>query len=148
MPRPLCTLKRQEAWSSAHRIRNPKWDDEKNAAVFGKCAHTHGHNYLIEVSVKGPIDEDTGMVLNLVLLKKWIQTAVLDPLDHKFIDEDVSYFKDGGVPSSAENIARYAFDGIKAEMEKDSETPKECVLESVKLWETPKNIVEYRGERE
>ena len=92
----------------------------------------------MEITVKGHVDPITGMVMNITDLKKIINKIVMIPLDHKHLDKDVPYFKD--IVSTTENVAIYIFSGVKSEL------PKQAVLHEVKIWETEKNIVVYRGE--
>lgn len=113
--------------------------DEENSNVFGKCNSKfgHGHNYSVEVSVRGPVDVKTGMVMNLTDLKDIMNEYIMKPLDHKNIDKDVLYFK--AIPSTAENIAVFIWDSI------DGRISKPASLFQVKLFETDKNFVVYRG---
>lgn len=100
-------------------------------------------NYVIfssvEVTLKGPVNPDTGMVENMNELKRAINVAVMDVLDHKNIDKDVSYFKD--VVSTTENVAVFIWDNLKMHLKKPS------LLYEVKLHETNKNIIVYKGEK-
>lgn len=118
-----------------------KLSDEENKIVFGKCNNPngHGHNYSVEVSVRGPVDEKTGMVMNLVDLKKVMDQSIMEPMDHKNLDKDVEYFKT--IPSTAENIAVFIWDSIKLKLSNPE------LLYEVKLHETENNIVLYRGKR-
>lgn len=77
-------------------FRSPMLSDEKNKEVYGKCNNPngHGHNYGLEITVRGPVDPATGMVMNLSDLKKYIEKVVMDRLDHKNLDVDVTYFQD------------------------------------------------------
>jgi 6-pyruvoyltetrahydropterin/6-carboxytetrahydropterin synthase len=113
--------------------------DAENLKTFGKCNNIngHGHNYSVEVRVRGPCDYKTGMVMNLVDLKAIIEQCIMIPLDHKNLDKDVPYFKD--VPSTTENLAVFIFNSLKKAL------PKPDLLYEVKLYETDKNIVIYRG---
>lgn len=113
--------------------------DDENRAIFGKCnsLNGHGHNYVVEVSIRGPVDRKTGMVMNLTDLKEIIDHCVMKPLDHKNIDKDVPYFKT--IPSTAENIAVFIFDSLLEKLDKAE------LLHEVKLWETDKNYVVYQG---
>lgn len=113
--------------------------DEENQNLFGKCNNLngHGHNYVLEVSVRGPVDRKTGMVMNLTELKDIIAECVMNPLDHKNIDKDVAYFKN--IPSTAENIAVFIWDAVSDKLNKPD------MLCKVKLWETDKNFVVYQG---
>ncbi|RWS26026.1 6-pyruvoyl tetrahydrobiopterin synthase-like protein [Leptotrombidium deliense] len=137
---PLVYLTRIESFSACHRLHSIRLSEEENRELFGKCNNLngHGHNYKVEVTVKGVVDRLTGMVMNLTDLK-FIINDVLKQLDHKNIDKDVPYFAEKQLVSSAENIAVFIF-------EKMSEKLSHCVsLHSIKLYETDKNVVEYRG---
>lgn len=107
--------------------------------MFGKCnsLNGHGHNYVLEVSVRGPVDRKTGMVMNLTELKDVMTESVMKPLDHKNIDKDVAYFK--MIPSTAENIAVFIWDAVSERLNRPE------LLYEVKLWETDKNFVVYKG---
>lgn len=137
--RPVVYLTRIEHFSSAHRLHKGTWDEEKNKSVFGKCDNLHGHNYKLEVTVKGRIDEQTGMVMNIADLKDIIERSVLSLLDHRNIDEDVPYFR-GHQTSTSENLAVFIWKQIAAEM------PSNVTLHRIKLHETDKNVVEFTGE--
>ena len=93
---------------------------------------------MVEVTVKGPVDHDTGMVMNLTDVKKIINESVMKPLDHKNLDKDVPYFRN--VVSTTENVAIFIFNSIRSEL------PDQVSLYEIKVWETEKNIVVYRGE--
>ncbi|XP_033634429.1 6-pyruvoyl tetrahydrobiopterin synthase-like [Asterias rubens] len=133
-------VSKTESFSACHRLHCPSLSDEENLAIFGKCNNPngHGHNYKAEVILKGKVDPITGMVINLTDLKQYMKTAIMDPLDHKNIDKDVPYFK--GVVSTSENIAIFIWDQMKIQL------PDPELLYEVKLHETDKNIVHYRGE--
>lgn len=133
-------LTRIESFSACHRLHCTSLSDEENRKIFGKCNNVngHGHNYKVEVTVTGPMDPMTGMIVNISDLKKLIQTWVMDLLDHKNIDLDVEYFKDK--VSSAENIAKFIFDQLRIH----NSFPNEVTLHSVKLYETEKNVVEIK----
>lgn len=113
---------------------------EENVAVFGKCnnQHGHGHNYSVEVTLRGPIGENTGMIENINELKRAMQIAVMDPLDHKNLDKDVPYFEN--IVSTTENVAVFIWNNLKSTLRKP------MLLHEVKIYETDKNIVTYRGE--
>ncbi|EDQ90024.1 uncharacterized protein MONBRDRAFT_16767, partial [Monosiga brevicollis MX1] len=135
---PVVSITRVEAFSSAHRLWSSELSAEENANVFGKCTNKHGHNYKVEVTIRGPVDPITGMVMNLVDLKKYMHRAVMDTMDHKDLDEDVEYFKTR--PSTAENVAVFIWEQMVAQL------PDSSLLHEVKLYETPKNIVLYHGQ--
>lgn len=108
-------LTRKAYFSAAHRYHNPKFSDEENRRVFGKCnfPHGHGHNYVVEVTVRGEPAPDTGMVINLVQLDKVIK-IVTEEVDHKHLNMDLPYFAD--VIPTTENIALFLWKRIEAEL--------------------------------
>ena len=132
---------RRETFSSAHRLYSSSLSQEQNHNIFGKCnnQHGHGHNYVIEVTVAGHPDKTTGMVVNIADLKIWIKEKVLDVLDHRNIDKEVEYFMNG-VVSTTENVAVFCWEQLVGII------PQPARLYQVKIWETEKNIVTYRGE--
>jgi len=132
---------RRETFSAAHRLHCPSLSDDDNKELFGPCnnEHGHGHNYVIEVTVVGEPDKQTGMVMNISDLKKIIKTRIMDVLDHKNIDKQVEYFM-SGVVSTTENVAIFCWDSIVESI------PSPARLYSVKIWETEKNIVTYYGQ--
>jgi len=149
-PSPIVYLTRRQAFSACHRLHSRWLSDEANREVFGKCNNPngHGHNYTLEVTVKGPMDAKTGMVMNLTDLKKAIDVTVMDTLDHKNLDKDVSYFsKSSGPPSTTENVAVFIWNSIADHM-RDTRCAGAAELYEVKIWETDKNIVVYRGEED
>jgi len=137
---PIAYLTRRGQYSASHRLYTDQLSVEVNYQIYSKCANAngHGHNYYIEVTMRGPVDSVTGMVMNMNDLKEAMQKAIIEPLDHKFIDKDVPYFY--GVISTSENVAIFAWNEIKKVLAKPE------LLFEVKLWETEKNIVLYRGE--
>lgn len=132
-------LTRKEHFNAAHRLRNPNWSDEKNEQVFGKCANKnwHGHNYDLYVTVKGNPDPETGFIVNAKDLSKLIKNEVVDKLDHKNLDLDVEVMK--GKMSSTENLIKEIWKMLEPKI-------NNCVLHSIKLYETPNIYVEYFGE--
>lgn len=132
----IVTVHRKAHFNAAHRLFHPDWSDEKNRAVFGKCANPnyHGHNYEIIVSVTGSIDEDTGFVINLDVLKKIIFEEVEEYLDHKNLNVDIPEFKN--LNPTAENIVIVIHDRIKNKLDTSLKL-------KVTLYETPRNFVEY-----
>ena len=136
----IAYLSRSEHFCASHRLHNRELSDDENRELYGKCNNLngHGHNYNLEVILRGAINPRTGMIVNLCDLKKDIEKAVLDKLDHKNIDLDVEYFKD--VVSTAENIAVFIWEQLKQTMSKPE------LLYKVKLYETAKNVAIYKGE--
>ncbi len=108
MSNPVITKKYH--FCASHKYGNDHWSDEKNFEVFGKDYNTHGHNYVLEVSVSGPIDPDTGWLVDLQKLKKIIRSKVIDILDHSQIEQDIDWFKDR--QPSSENILIWIWDQI------------------------------------
>ncbi|KAI8340673.1 hypothetical protein BC941DRAFT_347630 [Chlamydoabsidia padenii] len=140
-------ITRNASFSAAHRLHSTQLSDEENAAIYGKCNHPnfHGHNYKVEITVKGEIDPITGMVMNMVDLKKCINKAVMDPLDHRNLDMDVEYFKH--TPSTVENLAVFIWDNFNHHLQKDFwSSANTARLYKVKIYETDHNSVEYMGE--
>ena len=132
-------VKRRETFSAAHRLYNPSYSDEKNKEIFGKCSNPnwHGHNYVLEVIVAGEPDPETGFVIDLKILKQIIEDNVLQKVDHKNLNTETDFMK--GIIPSAENIAKAIYGELKGKLPSGK-------LYSVILFETEKNIVEYRGE--
>jgi 6-pyruvoyltetrahydropterin/6-carboxytetrahydropterin synthase len=124
-------------FSAAHRLALPDLTLEENTKVYGKCARPngHGHNYHMDVTVKGEIHPRTGMIVDLVALQKVIEAAVLDPLDHTFLNKDIPYFET--VVPTAENIAVYAARLLNEPIQKLGTS-----LERIKLIESPNNSCE------
>lgn len=126
-------------FSASHRLFNPEWDFEKNNAIYDKCNNPngHGHNYVLEVTVKGIPDPDTGYVIDLKKLKDLLTKHILILVDHKHLNKDVDFLK--GVIPTVENIVVLFWDEIKKHIT-DGE------LYKLKLYETPNSWVEYYGE--
>lgn len=127
---------RKEHFNSAHRLNNPKWSEEKNKEVFGKCNNPnyHGHNYHLEVKVIGEIDPDTGFVMDVKELKELIKVHVLDKYDHKNLNLDVEEFKTTN--PTAENIARMIYHNLIQQLSEGFEL-------KIKIYETERNSAEY-----
>jgi 6-pyruvoyltetrahydropterin/6-carboxytetrahydropterin synthase len=134
-------ISRQEHFNAAHKLYNPKWSEERNREVFGPCANTnwHGHNYELIVTVKGQPDPDTGFVVDLKALSTLIKRHIIDQVDHKNLNLDVPFM--AGQMASTENLA-VAFWQILA---RELPTITPAKLHCVKLYETPRNFVEYYG---
>ncbi len=126
-------------FSATHRLYNPDFDDARNEKVFGKCNNPngHGHNYRLEVTVKGDPDPKTGMAFDLSQLKQILHEEVMSSFDHKNLNMDVAAMK-GKVPTT-ENVAIVIWKILEQRLGK-------TVLHKVKLFETDDNVVEYGGE--
>src|SRR5260221_1804649 len=128
---------RRNGLSGSHRLHSSKLSEEKNRRVYGKCnnPHGHGHNYVVEVSVSGAVDPATGMIANLADLDSFVEREVIEPLDHKSLNEDVAAFREN-VPTT-ENVCKEIFGRLK-------HFPK-AKLERVRGEETGNKKFEYAG---
>ena len=138
---PQVRITRRLHFSAAHRLARPDWSDERNREVFGECAHAnwHGHNYDLEVTVVGPVDEDTGYVMDLKALKDLVESRVIRDVDHRNLNLDVPWME--GVLPSTENLVVAIWGRIAPHL------PDGVKLDRLVLWETPRHKVEYRGDR-
>jgi 6-pyruvoyltetrahydropterin/6-carboxytetrahydropterin synthase len=136
---PRVTAHRKAHFNAAHRLFNPKWSDEKNAEVFGKCSnpHYHGHNYELIVSVTGEVDKETGFVMDLSILRELIKSEIEEAFDHKNLNVEVDEFKN--LNPTVENIAVIIYNKLRAKIRTSLDI-------SVTLYETPRNYVTYSGE--
>ncbi|KAI9359453.1 hypothetical protein BD770DRAFT_319710 [Pilaira anomala] len=144
---PITYITRTETFSAAHRLHSTQLSAEENKVLYGKCNHPHfhGHNYKVEITLKGEVNPITGMVMNLVDLKQCIQLAVMDPLDHRNLDLDVPYFSKK--PSTTENLAIYIWWNFQHHfLQNEAWRSSSARLYKVKVHETERNIVEYMGE--
>ena len=108
-------LTRRVSFAAAHRYRVPDWSDERNEKVFGLCARPnyHGHSYVCEVTVRGELDETTGMVVDLARVDAVLAAEVRERFDHRNINLDVPEFADGRLVPTGENLARFIFEGVQ-----------------------------------
>jgi 6-pyruvoyltetrahydropterin/6-carboxytetrahydropterin synthase len=108
-------LTRRVTFAAAHRYRRPDWSDARNEAVFGQCARPsfHGHSYSCDVTVRGPIDDVTGFVVDLGELDRVLAREVRDRFDHRNINLDVPEFADGCLVPTGENLARFVFERVQ-----------------------------------
>ncbi|XP_054155689.1 6-pyruvoyl tetrahydrobiopterin synthase-like [Oppia nitens] len=139
---PLVYFTRIETFDSAHRLNSGQLDGQTNRETFGKCNTIHGHNYRVELTVKGTADPVTGILCNNYVLKEIMSDTILKPFDHKFIDEDVSYFRDDSHTSTLENIVIYIWKAVSDRL------PTNVRLHQIKLYSTEKNVVTFSGEFE
>jgi 6-pyruvoyltetrahydropterin/6-carboxytetrahydropterin synthase len=135
---PRLTVTRRLTFNAAHRIHNPALSNEENARLFGACnwPNWHGHNYILEVSVTGEPDPDTGYVIDLGELKRLVQTLLLDRVDHRNFNLDVPEM--AGTNPTAENIILMFWRVLEPALQ-----PR--TLSRLRLWETENNWVEYDG---
>ena len=132
------TITRRLLFNAAHRVHNPALSEAENKALFGKCNNPnwHGHNYTLDVSVTGEVDERTGYVIDLGALKRIVEREVIDKVDHKNFNLEVDFMH--GVIPTTENIVV----GIWRVLEPAIAPAR---LTRLVLWETPNNYVEYDG---
>ncbi|HXI11931.1 MAG TPA: 6-carboxytetrahydropterin synthase [Thermoanaerobaculia bacterium] len=128
-------------FSAAHRLNNPERDVQWNRDTYDKCDNPagHGHNYIIEVSVRGPMDPETGMVIDLKRLKDIVRQRVIDRVDHKHLNEDVDFLR--GVIPTAENLAISFWKQIAPAIDRGK-------LHQIVLHETGRNSVTFLGDDE
>jgi 6-pyruvoyltetrahydropterin/6-carboxytetrahydropterin synthase len=131
-------LGRRYRFSASHRLHSSKMSEEENRRVYGKCnnPYGHGHNYVVEVNVSGAVDPATGMIANLADLDSYVEREVIEPFDHKSLNEDVAAFREN-VPTT-ENICKEIYQRLK-------HFPR-ARLERVRVEETGNNTFEYAGE--
>lgn len=131
-------ITRKLEFCASHRLYNPSFSDEKNEATFGLCNNPngHGHNYVMEVTVRGDVDPETGMVLDLKALKKLVNEEIILKVDHKNLNVDVPFLK--GIIPTAENLAIQFWEVLENRLESGE-------LHEIKLFESERNFVIYRG---
>ena len=133
------TVSRKAHFNAAHRLYRKDWSHEKNEEVFGLCNNPnfHGHNYEIIVSVTGEIDQETGYVIDMKVLKEIIKSEVENAFDHKNLNIEIPEFKD--LNPTAENIVVVIYNKLKPKLSNKLD------LEVI-LYETQRNFVKYSGE--
>ena len=131
-------LGRRYHFSASHRLHSPQLSDEDNCRIYGKCnnPHGHGHNYTVEVRLSGKIDPATGMISNLADLDSFVNEKVIEPFDHRSLNEEVSAFQNA-VPTT-EILCIEIFQRLKSFPHAN--------LEAVRVQETSNNSFEYAGE--
>ena len=131
-------VSRKAHFNAAHRLYRKDWDDKRNNQIFGKCSNPnfHGHNYELIVSVTGEIDEETGVVIDVKVLKDLIKSEIEDAFDHKNLNLEVPEFME--LNPTAENIAVVTWKKLRPHIDMKHE------LEVV-LYETPRNFVTFSG---
>ena len=130
------TVARKAHFNAAHRLNNPNWDEAKNKAVFGKCNNPnyHGHNYELIVKVTGPINPETGFVMDMKVLADLIEAFIENRFDHKNLNLDTEEFKN--LNPTAENIAVVCWNLLRQQIDDNIDL-------IVQLYETPRNFVVY-----
>lgn len=132
-------LTRKAEFSASHYYHSPEFTPEENKRLFGKCnnPHGHGHNYTLEVTVKGNVDPRSGFVVDLKDLKEIMNREVIDAVDHRFLNKEVQEFRDR-IPTT-ENLAITIWKWLQPKL-------KMAQLHRVRLYETPDLFVDYYGE--
>ena len=129
------SLTRRVSFSAAHRYSRPEWSDEKNTSTFGACAwpNFHGHSYVCDVTVSGPIDDETGFVVDLGVLDRILAEQVRGRFDHRNINVDVPEFGEGKLVPTGENLARYIFERVDRALPKPARIERVTVAEDDSL---------------
>jgi 6-pyruvoyltetrahydropterin/6-carboxytetrahydropterin synthase len=133
MTSPNVSITRRATFAAGHILCREDWSDEKNREVFGACATDHGHNYVIEVTVGGGLDGDTGMIVNLKHVDAVLRREFIDAVDHRHLNRDVDFMR--GVMPTAENVAMAAFHRLEPHL-------KPARLLKVRIVETENNSAE------
>ena len=134
----MISVTRKSHFNAAHRLHNNEWSDEKNNNFYGLCNNKnyHGHNYDLEVTVKGEIDPESGYLVDMKVLNNIIEENICKKFDHKNLNLDTTEFKN--LIPTAENIAVVIWNILREKIDKKLKL-------SIKLFETPRNFVEYSG---
>ena len=135
---PTVTVTRRMTFNAAHRVHNPALSEEENRATFGKCnnPHWHGHNYVLEVSVAGEIDDRTGYVIDLGTVKAIVQESVIDLVDHRNLNLEVEFMRD--LIPTTENLVVACWRVLEPRL-------RPARLQRLRLWETENHYAEYDG---
>jgi 6-pyruvoyltetrahydropterin/6-carboxytetrahydropterin synthase len=131
------SLTRRYRFSASHRLHSSRFSEEQNRELYGKCSnpHGHGHNYIVEVTVAGPVDPATGMIANLGELDPFVEREVVEAFDQKYLNEEIPEFRD--LVPTTENLCREIYRRLK---------PFPAArLERVRIEETSNNSFEYAG---
>jgi 6-pyruvoyltetrahydropterin/6-carboxytetrahydropterin synthase len=134
---PQVRITRRATFAAAHILCRPEWSEERNRDVFGACATDHGHNYVVEVTVGGQVDAETGMVINLKQVDAALRRYFIDAVDHRHLNRDVEFLR--GVVPTAENIAMAAFKQLEPNL-------KPGRLLKVRIVESENNAAEVNAE--
>ena len=137
---PKIELGRRYRFAASHRLHSPQFSEEENCRVYGKCCNPfgHGHNYVLEVSFSGEVDPATGMIANLADLDGFVEHQIIEPFDHRYLNEEVATFRET-VPTT-ENLCIEIFGRLK--------TFPKAKLERVRIEETANNSFEYSGDNQ
>ena len=130
-------ITRRATFAAGHILCRPEWTDARNREVFGACVNDHGHNYVVEVTVSGPVDVETGMVVNLKHVDAVLRREFIDAVDHRHLNRDVEFLR--GVIPTAENVALAAFHRLEPHL-------KPARLLKVRVVESENNAAEVSAE--
>ncbi len=133
------TITKIYKFCAAHQYGHEDWSESRNFEVFGEDAKVHGHNYQLEISVTGPINPDTGFIVDLGVLNKVVNKEVISIIDHSMINKDIPWFE--GKQPSTENLVIFIWEQLETNI------PAPVILKKVKLQETPTIYSEYYGNR-
>lgn len=137
----IASLTRAVRFSAAHRYWRPDWTEAENRRVFGACANPvgHGHDYVLEVTVRGAVDPDTGFSADLGALDAMLRREVVEPLDHQHINHAVAAFREGGRIPTCENLLAWLWDRIAPAVPGGAQLQRLRLREGLDLW------VDYDG---
>ena len=145
-------ITKEITFEAAHYLHNPKWDRVKNLQIFKKCSgfrkdnagaanYPHGHSYRLRVTVKGPVNADTGFVMDFKVLKDILKAEIFERFDHRFINKEVEPFKnDPKLQTTVENLLLVMWKRLEPAIQKEK-----VILHEITLWETPTSFASYRG---
>lgn len=138
MPEAIVEITHRQEFSAAHRLFDPRLSEEANRRLYGICASDHGHNYAIEVTVRGRVPH-SGMVMDLKALGTILQERFVSRVDHRHLNHDVPFLK--GVIPTAENMAV----AVWREIEPELKAFEGCRLHRIRVYESRNNFVDYLG---
>ena len=130
-------LTKQYNFCAAHRYWNEKWSHDKNYEIFGKDIYIHGHNYILDITIAGPINKDSGFIVNLKELNDIVHKNIIDIMDHSQIEKDIKWFE--GMQPSTENMVVFIWEHVYKKI------PDPARLHAIRLQETPTIFTEYFG---
>jgi 6-pyruvoyltetrahydropterin/6-carboxytetrahydropterin synthase len=139
MAAPFVEITHVQEFSAAHRLASPDLSETENGELYGPCCRDHGHNYVVEVTVRGPLEARTGMVMDLNRLGRIVAERIVAAVDHRHLNHDVPFLA-GTIPT-AENVA-VAF---WRELEPALKGTRGCKLHRIRLHESRANKIDYYG---
>jgi 6-pyruvoyltetrahydropterin/6-carboxytetrahydropterin synthase len=154
MKKAVVEITKEITFEAAHYLHHPGWNRRKNLDIFKKCAGyreddpkashlPHGHSYRLRVTVKGPVDGETGFVMDFKELKEVLREEIFERFDHRFINQEVEPFKnDPKFQTTVENLLQVIWDSLDPLLGE-----KKVSLEELVLWETPTSFATYRGKK-